>query len=546
MKTKNFNTKSLKLAAAAAVVLSLTACGGASPQAGAVAPTYELTEKTAAPTGELDKLSWSLYAEPYSLDYAYAFDFPDNQVLANTCESLLRLNPDMSVSPGLATKFENPTPTTWVYTIRENVKFHDGSTMGADDVVASLKRHLDPAVGSFWYSAFANVKSIKKTSTNQVTVTTTKPDAILNESLSGAPGVIESAGFLKKAGGDYGNANGGVNCTGPFELKDWRSGEKLSFERFDGYWDTKNAAKAKELEFVVMTDPVARVNAFKSGEIDGGWMPPANAIGELDASGAGKVYFGTNSAVQSLIVTNTQGPLGNPEVRKALLMSIDRTGLVAAAEAGYAKRTNALSAESVWGAADEATQQAAFGELTDYPYDVEAAAKIIQEQGVAGQEITITTAPMGNNFAVVAQATAAAAESIGLKAVINTVTPNAYTALFSDPEARKGTDLVYTNWYLSIGDPLEMFSILRTGDFSNYGNFSDAAYDKTVNEALGTLDTDKRFAKSARAQKILNEDLPWLPLYEVPTILWMNDKITGASPSVNHLYYPWAAQIGAK
>ncbi|MFJ2353492.1 ABC transporter substrate-binding protein [Glutamicibacter sp. NPDC087673] len=546
MKNKILKTKSLQVAVATAAVLTLAACSGASSDAGAVAPTYELTEKTADPTGELDKLTWSLYAEPYSLDYAYAFDFPDNQVLANTCESLLRLNPDMSVSPGLATKFENPTPTTWVYTIRENVKFHDGSTMNADDVVASLSRHLDPAVGSFWYSAFSNVKSIKKTSSNQVTVITTKPDAIFNESLSGAPGVIESAATLKKAGSDYGNASGGVNCTGPFELMDWASGEKISFKRFEAYWDTENAAKAKELEFVVMTDPVARVNAFKSGEIDGGWMPPANAIGELNASGAGKIYFGTNSAVQSLIVTNPEGPLGNPEVRKALLMSIDRTGLVSAAEAGYAKRTNALTAESVWEAADEATRTAAFEELTDYPYDIEAATKIIEEQGVAGAEITITTAPMGNNFAVIAQATAAAAESIGLNATINTVTPNAYTALFSDPEARKGTDLVYTNWYLSIGDPQEMFSILRTDDFSNYGSFSDTSYDKVVNEALETLDADERFTKSLEAQKILNEQLPWLPLYEVPTILWMNDKITGVSPSVNHLYFPWAAQIGAK
>lgn len=409
MKKNIFTANPLKLTIATAAVLTLAACGSASPDAGAVAPTYELTKTTPAPTGDLNKLTWSLYAEPYSLDYAYAFDFSDNQVLANTCESLLRLNEDMSVSPGLATKFENPEPNTWIYTIRENVKFHDGETLTADDVVASLNRHLDPAIGSFWYSAFANVKSIEKTSAHQVTITTVKPDAILNESLAGAPGVIDSAAAFKKYGSDYGNASGGVNCTGPFELKKWQSGEKLNFERFDGYWDQDLKAKAKNLEFVIMTDPVARVNALKSGEIDGGWMIPANAIGELNASGAGKTYFGTNTSVQSLIVTNPEGPLGNPEVRKALLMGIDRTGLVAAAESGYAKRTNALTTESVWNAADEATRTAAFGELKDYPYDPEAAAKIIQDQGVAGQEITITTAPMGNNFAVVAQATAAAA-----------------------------------------------------------------------------------------------------------------------------------------
>ncbi|MFF5792399.1 ABC transporter substrate-binding protein [Paeniglutamicibacter sp. NPDC012692] len=540
--------KPLKLAFAASTILALAACSASPGEAGATAakPSFDLTANTPAPTGELDKLTWSLYAEPYSLDYAYAFDYADNQVLANVCESLLRLNEDMSVSPGLATKFENPTPTTWVYTIREGVKFHDGTTMTADDVAYSMNRHLDPAVGSFWYAAYSNVKDIKKTGDHQVTVTTKTPDALFNETMSGAAGVIESAATLKKSGGDYGNSTGGVNCTGPFEFKGWQSGEKINLARFDGYWDKKLSAKAKELEFVIQTDPVARTNALKSGEVDGGWLLPTNAIGELNASGAGKVFFGLNSSVSSLVVSNSEGPLGNPEVRKALLMAIDRNGLTQAAEAGYATRTNSLTTESVWGSADAATRDAAFKDLVDYPYDVEAAAKIVQEQGVAGQEITITTAPMGNGFAVVAQATAAAAESIGLKATINTVTPSAYTSLFSDPAARKGTDLFYTNWYLSTANPLEMFSILRTGDFSNYGSWANPEFDKATNTGLQGTDPAKSMAKAVEAQKIANKELPWLPLYESPTNIWMNNKITGASPSVNYLYYPWAAQIGAK
>lgn len=539
--------KPLTLALAASAILVLAGCSaGAAAGDVAAKPSFELSVNTPAPTGELDKLTWSIYAEPYSLDYAYAFDYADNQVLANVCESLLSMNPDMSVSPGLATKFENKTPTTWVYTIREGVKFHDGTTLTADDVVASMSRHLDPKVGSFWFSAYANVQGIEKTGAHQVTVTTKVPDALFNESMSGAAGVIESKATLAKAGTDYGNSTGGVNCTGPFELTTWQSGEKLNLARFDGYWDKDRAAKAKELEFVIQTDTVARVNALMSGEIDGGWLLPSNAIGELNASGAGQMYFGVNSTVSSLVVSNPAGPLGNPEVRKALLMAIDRNGLVQAAESGYATRTNALTTQSVWDQADAATQEAAFGSLVDYPYDVEAAAKIIQEQGVAGQEITITTAPMGNNFAVTAQATAAAAESIGLKATINTVTPNAYSALFSDPAAREGTDLFYTSWYLSVGNPLEMFSILRTGDFSNYGSWSNPEFDKVVNQGLQSTDRKVGFAKAAEAQAIVNKELPWLPLNESPTNLWMNNKITGASPSVNYLYYPWAAHIGSK
>ena len=106
---------------------------------------------------DIDSFSWVSYAEPYSLDYAYAFDYADNQVLANVCESLLRLNPDYSLTPGLAESFAHPTPTTWVYSIRDGVTFHDGTPLTADDVVVSMSRHLDPAVGSSWYSVYQNV-----------------------------------------------------------------------------------------------------------------------------------------------------------------------------------------------------------------------------------------------------------------------------------------------------------------------------------------------------------------------------------------------------
>lgn len=129
--------KPLKLALAAGAVLALAACSASPGGDGAAErPAYEITVNTPAPSGELDKLTWSTYAEPFSLDYVYAFDYPDNQVLANVCELLTRLNPDMTTSPGLATKVDTPTPTTWVFTIREGVKFHDGTTMTADDVVA--------------------------------------------------------------------------------------------------------------------------------------------------------------------------------------------------------------------------------------------------------------------------------------------------------------------------------------------------------------------------------------------------------------------------
>ncbi|MFC5792030.1 ABC transporter substrate-binding protein [Agromyces tardus] len=525
--------------------LALTGCTAAETDAGTDVE-FELTDATAAPSGDIDSFTWSSYAEPYSLDYAYAFDYADNQVLSNICESLLRLNPDYTLAPGLAEAFAHPTPETWVYTIRDGVTFHDGTPLTAADVVASLRRHLDPAVGSSWYSVYQNVVSIEQTGEREVTVTESGPDSQFNLAMGGSAGVVESAATLAAAGADYGNSTGGVNCTGPFRLAEWKPGERITLERYDDYWDESLRAKAGEVEFLFMNDPNARVNAWKSGEVDGGWMVPVDAIGQLRDSGPGDVFFGLNTAVSSLIVSNLDGPLGDPNVRKALLMAIDREGLIRAASQGYGAVTNALTTESVWVEASDSAVTAAFDGLEEYPYDVAAAKQLIDDAGVAGEEIVFATAPISSDFSVIAQATVAAAQSIGLQARIETLTPNAYTTLFSDPAAREGIDLFFTQWYLSSPDPLEMYSVLRTGEFSNYGNWSNPEFDRVVNEAIATDDAAARSEQTAEAQRIANAELPWLPLAENPMTLWMNDRITGVAPSIAFLYYPWAATIGAR
>jgi len=530
---------------AGALVLSACSADTSSPDATA-APEWEYTAQTAAPSGDIDSYSWVSYSEPYSLDYAYAFDYADNQVLANVCESLLRLNPDFTLSPGLAEAFEHPTPETWVYTIREGVTFHDGTPLTAADAVASMSRHLDPEVGSSWYSVYQNVVSIEQTGDRQVTVTMNGPDSQFNLAMGGSAGVVESAATLAEKGADYGNSSGLVNCTGPFALSEWKSGESVTLTRYDDYWDDALRARAGEVDILFMTDPNARVNALKSGEVDGGWMIPADAIAQLQDSGKGDMYFGLNTAVGSLIVSNLDGPLGDERVRRALLMAMDRQGILDAAAKGYGEVTDVLTTESVWVGASDAALEEAFDGLEEYPYDVEAAKKLIEDAGVAGEEIVIATAPISNDFTVISQGAAAAAQSIGLKATIETVSPSAYTALFSDPTAREGIDLFYTSWYLSSPDPLEMYSVLRTGEFSNYGNWSDPEFDALVNEAVTMDDPAARSEVTAQAQRIANQQLPWLPLFQGPMTLFLGERVTGVAPSVAFMYYPWAATIGSR
>ncbi|KJL34024.1 Glutathione-binding protein GsiB precursor [Microbacterium azadirachtae] len=540
----------IRVAAAGAAALvaaaSLTACSGGSTGGAAATAEWKLTTTTAKPSGDIDSFSFALYAEPATLDYAYAFDYPDNQVLANVCESLLRLNPDYSLSPGLAKSFANPDPLTWVYELRDGVTFHDGTPLTAADAVASMQRIMDPQVGSSWFSVYQNVESITQTGPMEVTVKTKIPDSQFNQGMGGSAGVIESAATLAAKGKDYGNSTAGVNCTGPFALKEWKSGESLTLERYDGYWDKELRAKSKEMTFSIIPDATARVNAMKSGSVDGSWQIPMESAPQLQASGKGDVLYAPSSATSDLVVSNMKGVLGDKRVRQALLMALDRPGILKGASQGVGEISDVLTTKLVWGTASEAAKKTAFDDITRYKQDLAKAKKLVEEAGATGKELVYVTAPIGNDFSVVSQATLAAAQSIGLKLTIKTVSPAQYTALFSDPSAREGVDLFYTVWYLSSPDALEMYGVLRTGDFSNYGGWSDAEFDKTVNEAVGTMDPAARSVLTAKAQQIANEELPWLPLATGPLPLFLGKRITGLDPSMAFLYYPWAAQIGKR
>ena len=176
-----------------------------------------------------------------------------------------------------------------------------------------------------------------------------------------------------------------------------------------------------------------------------------------------------------------------------------------------------------------------------------AAKKLAEEAGVDGQQIVIASTPAFSSADVVTAAVAQAATDIGLKPKIEQISPDKYTSLFIDPAAREGIDLFITLWYLSITDPLDYYGVLRTGEFSNYGGWSNAAFDAAVNEAVATdVDDPAHVDALAEAQTIAMDELPWLPLYSMPTSVWLGERITGVEPSIAFMYYPWAATIGAR
>ncbi|MEV2268657.1 ABC transporter substrate-binding protein [Nonomuraea africana] len=527
------------LAATAVLALGVAACGGGGGRSAAPAQSAGLSADTPEPKGDIDGFTWVSYAEPPTLDYVHAFDYPQNMVLSNVCESLMRWTPDLKEAPGLAEKVDRPDPRTLVYTIRKGVRFHSGAEMTADDVVASLNRHLDEQVGSYWISTFRNVESITKTGPMEVTVAFKQPDALFNLEMGASPGTVASAASIKAMGKAFGTADGGLDCTGPFKLGTWTKGQSIRLDRFDGYWGAK--AKAGKVTFAFVPDAAARTNALVTGEADGGYLIPASSIARLRASGAGTVYGGPNLTTADLIVADLRrGPLSDVRVRQALSLAIDRDGLVKAALGEYSKPTTVPAPVEAWRNVPEARPAA-----PPVKRDVAAARKLIAEAGAAGRKIVIATSNAAPEFPVISNAVQAAAKEIGMVAEVRTIAPDAYTALFSDPEARKGIDLFPTLWYLSATDPLELYGLFESSQFENYGGFSDPAYDKLVAEARAEHDRAERARLTARLQETAATQLPWIPLADLDNVMFLGKRITGAPTSISYLYYPWAADVGA-
>lgn len=536
----------LRLTAALLCLVSASACQQSSGSGAAGPGPAKLQITTPAAKGGVDSIRWNVGTEPPSLDWVYGYDYPPNTVLSNVCESLMRIGPDFSVRPNLAEKVEHPDRLTYVYTVRQHVKFHDGTTMTAEDVAYSLNRHRDAKVGSYWSTAYANVSSIGVSGPHQVTVKLARPDALFNELMAVPPGVVASKASVQKLGKKFGSPDGGLNCTGPFSLKRWTKGQSITLQRHDAYWDTARAAKPASVEFVFLKDVTTSANALVSGEVDGAYAVPATSFARLRSSGKGTLIFGPSTSTVNLVVADLKGPLADVRLRRALSLALDRAGFAKTAYGGYAEPSRAVASQFTWGKGPaRAVFDKAWRSLPPAEQNVAEAKRLVEEAGKPSRPIVIAASNGGSVNPLIGTEVQAAGKRIGLEVKIKAIAPEAYGALFGDPKAREGIDLFHTNWYADIAQPLQVYQNWHSESFANYGGYRDAAYDRLIADALAEPDPLKRAELTARAQRTVSEQLLWIPLVQTPGTLFMSKRITGAPATNAYLYYPWAAQIGS-
>jgi peptide/nickel transport system substrate-binding protein len=541
------------LLAAGALV---AACGGRAPNSALAGGLDEAKLLTTTPKaiGGLSTVSWNLFYEPTSVDPAHALDYTENEVVANLCDSLVRMNPNFTYSPGLAT-YSNPNPTTWVYNIHPGVKFWDGQPLTGQDVAYSLNRNLDPSVGSYYSDYFQFVKSITQTGPLQVTVKLKQPDELFNQAMALAAGAITEKKFDQAHGKSVGTPSVGVMCSGPFKFVKWIPGSSLTIVRNNQYWNPSFRAKVSKIVFSFLGSDSAETNALTTGTVQGMYETPVSGASSLEASN-GHLYLG-KSLTQYMIQCVTHpgranDPINNAYVRQALSLAIDR-GTVAKTifnNMGLPPASRTLMAEPVYPYAPSVFQK---GRLTLPPLaqNITKAKELVAKAGHPKTPIVVAYANDGPAYNVLfAQYLQAAGSKVGLNVKLDPMPTAQFNNLGFDQKLDSTVDVALSIWFNELPDPVQwyrMFVPYPNGTFNvfNYGHYQNPVVTRDIGLADQTTDPTKRAELVVAAQRQIMHDLPWIPVVDLPNRLYMVKGLTGPTASEVQLWYPWAAVLGS-
>lgn len=543
-------SKSRRLAVWVTAVTALLALAGCSGRSVSPNTTEKPTfNEPPAATGQVDSLTWATRGEPGTLDSGSAFGGNSLVILGNVCESLVTMAEDNTIEPLLASKVEHPDPTTYVFTLRTDVKFFDGSTMTADDAVFSLKRTVDPATGSFFGSYGKNVASVEATGTDQVTVKLTKADPVFYQMLASPMGQVVEKKYVEAAGKAYGTSTSLPMCTGPYEVTSWESGQSISVKANPDWWKGEEQ-QAKTAKFVFATDDATLSAGLKTGEIDGTFYPPASSLGALADSDSLNVYTGPSTTFDALVVTHPGGVIGNPKIREAIRLIIDYNGAAQALFSGDAEPLKALAPNGSWG--PEGSEEfniykKAYDELPGGKQDLEAARAAVKDSGETDPTVVLAVPSFLPDYAAFSHSFAATAKEAGLNVEEKSLPVADFYALYSDAKARAKYDLFSTQWLGFAADPTEIYSAVGLPDGSaNFGGYENPDVTKLLEEASATDDAGKRAELVVEAQGLIMADLPWIPYVYEYQALTLNKRLAGtpiASPRWE--YTAWLAQTGS-
>lgn len=481
-------------------------------------------------SGDGGSLTFALSGDIVSLDPAYSYDFTTNPVVTQITEGLLQFDENGHLQPLLAESWESVDPTTYVYKIREDVVFSDGTPMTIDDVIFSMQRIKEPDTASYVGWMYNNVEKIEKTDDWEITVTLTQPDTLWRYVPATTGGHVVSKAYYEENEADFGKPDGGVMGTGAFEYVEWKTGSEITLKKNENYWDKESGPYLDEVVFKVLPEGTTIVTGLKTGQVTATIGLPLDLIEVVQEMDNIKIDA-VDSYMSNFVAMNVEvEPFNDINVRKAMNFALDKQKVMDkivkdSGSAAYAVPVG----PAMWSFALEQWEEA-YEELPDYTFDMEKAKEHLAKSSVPdGFSATIMTESdtLKLNTALALQA---AVKPLGINLEIEKVTTEeANTRAFS---GERDYDLMMQTWGADFPDPVgnlqPVFHSNNRGDGgSNFSNYSNSEVDKYLDEQVVLTDDEQRTELMIKAEKIIAEDTPWIMIDHPKQMFVANDEVEG-------------------
>jgi peptide/nickel transport system substrate-binding protein len=513
----------------------LAACGGGDAKTGGFVQAAKGGGK------EVEQITWAIQGDIASFDYAFNYDFTTGVVVPNVIEPLLRYDAKGNMLPNLAESWEQTDPLTYVYKLRQGVKFHDGTEMTAADAAYSMQRILDPKLAAPLSFFTPNVKSAKATGPYELTVKLSKPDSLFSYAGAILVGGVASKKFIEASGKKAGTPSTGMVGTGPYKFVSWKRGQELVIERFDDYWNKDRLPKVKRVVVKILQDEATTISSMQTGEIDGTFGLSGKGVKAVRRSAKDvQVVEAASYFVHFLALNNQRKPWDDPRVRQAVSMAIDKKGALQSVWAGYGTLAKSPVTEVEWGYERE-TMKAAYDKLPAFDRDIEGAKRLIKEAGAEGAsaEILVGTG-WGEELAL---ATQAAGKEIGLNFTIKKIPlPQLYAKILSDKG--KDYDAFIVDWAADVPDGGETLRNFHSQNkVTNESAYENPKVDKLIDAQNATTDTAERAKLLAEVQDIVVNDQSWIVYYSPSVLMPLNKRLGGFELSSLWFWQSWAADL---
>ncbi|WIE53364.1 ABC transporter substrate-binding protein [Curtobacterium sp. MCBD17_003] len=472
------------IAAALAVTaaLALTGCSGASDDTSG---------------GRDATVRVGLVLEPTSLDIRKQSGAALDQVLIdNVYQGLVGRTQDGGIRNVLASKRSvSADGRTYTFTLRDGIRFQDGTPLTASDVAWSLD---DFRASSTYVDAgdLASVSDVTAPDDHTVVVRLARPDSNLLFALTGRAGVVLERGA-------HNDRSDSAIGTGPFRVSSWKQGDSLTFTRWKGYWGAK--AKVAKVVFRYITEASTAVNAMANGDLDVETAVDGTLKGQLQGASGITLHTGETTDKYTLAFNDREAPFTDVRVRRAIREAIDPKALIKAIGGTGVEQGGPIPA-----------LDPGYQDLTDIDaYDPADARKLLQQAGKHDLDLTLTYA---------------------------NIYPSTIGDVLTSQLAKVGITLHvkrvdFTTWLDQVFGKhdfeLSMVDHTESRDFGNWANpdyyfgYDNPQVQQLYADSLATTDTSERDADLRKAARIVSEDAAGEWLYTATTITAIRHGVTG-------------------